>query len=188
MEPDKALLNRAVKTILGFHPGDSKVPHPGVEDLDAAPAVLLCVVHRRIGISEKDLRLEDVSVYCDTNAGADADLVPVDVHGEHKRAEDPLRIPYDLGLVGKSVTQHEELVASEPGNRVVRSDHGAKALPNLDQDLIAYGVSKAVVDVLEVVYIDHQQCDKSSRSARASTACAVRSSSSVRLGRSVSAS
>ena len=121
-----------MKTILGFHPGDSKVSHLGVEDLDAAPAVLLCVVHRGIGVSDKDLRLEDVSVYRDTNAGADADLVPGDVHGGHKCAEDPLRIPHDLRLVGKSVTQYEELVASEPGNRVVRSDYGAKALRHLD--------------------------------------------------------
>ena len=88
-----------------------------------------------------------------------------DVDRASKRGEDPLRVPNDLGLVGRTITQHEELVAPEPGNGVMRPHRTAKAIRHLDQDLVADGVSEAVIDELEAVEIHHEQRDRSSPSA-----------------------
>ena len=82
--------------------------------------------------------------------------------------------------------QQRELVAAEAGDRVVRA--GPRRVSRVGdhvQQLVADVVAEGVVDLLEAVEVEQQQRDGS---PSASSAWAVRSARSLRLGRPVSAS
>ena len=85
--------------------------------------------------------------------------------------------------------EHEELVASEPGDDVGRAHGVAEPVGDDAQELVAGRVAVAVVHELEVVEVDKEDGDRlvAARRARA-IACSRCSWKSRRLGRSVRAS
>ena len=58
---------------------------------------------------------------------------------------------------GQAVEQQEELVAAVAHQFVPAAQHGAHGLSRVEQRGVAGGVAEAVVDLLEVVQIDHGQ-------------------------------
>src|SRR5947209_7977714 len=54
---------------------------------------------------------------------------------------------------------YRELVAADPGDHGARVERMGEALANLAEDLIAGGMSEGVVDLLEVLEIDEQECE-----------------------------
>jgi hypothetical protein len=56
--------------------------------------------------------------------------------------------------VGQVLAQHDELVASEPGDGVLRADSGRQPLGDGAEHLVAHGVPPGVVDGFEAVEVD----------------------------------
>ena len=62
--------------------------------------------------------------------------------------------------------QHRELVAAEPGDVVAGAQRGADPRPELGQHAVAGVVAERVVELLEVVEVDHEQRERAVRLAR----------------------
>ena len=89
------------------------------------------------------------------DAHADGHLDAVEDHGRVEGARHPAR--HGVGdLVVDPFAQHHELVATEMGGGVGRAQHRLDAARRLDEDLVAHGVAKSVVDAFEPVHVAEQ--------------------------------
>ncbi len=73
--------------------------------------------------------------------------------------EHALRQGFGIGRIGQGAGGDDELVAAQPGRRVGFAQHAAQALRHLFQQAVAYEVTQAVIDVLEMVEVEQQQAD-----------------------------
>lgn len=147
----------------------------------AVLAVPLCGVHRHVRIAEQ-LRGGRRGRRGRADAGVHGQrAIPYgDRHG--KRLEDPSGQALRLGGSGRGVEEDGELVPSEAGDRIARAGHGGEPLADLAQQLVARGVTKAVVDGLEVVEVMTSSATSSADSVDArSRARWTRSRSTARL-------
>jgi hypothetical protein len=55
--------------------------------------------------------------------------------------------------------QHRELLAAEAGDEVVPTQQPGESIGHGDQDMIAGGVAESIVDLLEVIEVEHQAGD-----------------------------
>ena len=138
----------------GHHP----VVHRGLEQAVAALPLGLGDVHRGIGVADQLVGIGGVARLDDRDAeaGADDQVVVVELERTAERVEDPLGGLHRRLRVVDVLEQDRELVAAEPGGGVGRADACRDALSHLEQDPVADGVTEAVVDGLEVVEIDEQ--------------------------------
>ena len=125
----------------------------------AVAARLLGVVHRQVGLGEQLLGA----------AGLVADQVAMPMLAVTRDAADPRSADVARGsprsssaatvralaLVGLG-EQHRELVAAEAGEHVGLAQAAAQQLGDAAQELVAGAVAERVVDVLEVVEVEHQ--------------------------------
>src|SRR6478735_9016143 len=105
-----------------------------------------------------------VRVGRDPHAGGDGDRVPgEDDVGD--RGADLLGGDDGAGDVG--VRQHDgELLAAVAAGEVAVPQHGPQRGADVGQYLITDGVTEAVVDVLEVVQVEHQQARRGQGAGR----------------------
>jgi hypothetical protein len=133
--------------------------HLWLEQPVAALALVLCDVHRGVGVADQLVgeRRALADHHRDARAAAHGQLL---VGRAHRRRE---RVDHALGGLDRFVAmldvlqQQRELVTAEAGRRVTGADARGQALADLDQHLVAGGVAEAVVDDLEVVEVqeDH---------------------------------
>ena len=72
-----------------------------------------------------------------------------------------------LGVLAAAILHHHrELLAAEPADDVLRPDDRAQRLGEEAEQLVADGVAVDVVDVLEVVDVEHQHGERHVRAAR----------------------
>ena len=141
----------------GLHGQSShdRVVHLGLEDLETGLALGLRGVHRNVGVTQQFGSRVARLAACDADAGADVDLLA------EKPERNPQRGPDALGDAGGSrdvgvFEQDGELVAAKPRGRVLGADRRPQPMRGLDQDVVAGGVTEAVVDRLEVVEVDEE--------------------------------
>ena len=62
------------------------------------------------------------------------------------------------GILGRIdiLLEHHEFVAAEARHEILRAQHFAQAVGDRAQELIAAGMAKRVVDLLELVEVDEQ--------------------------------
>ena len=101
----------------------------------------------------------------DADARLDPDADPVQVERLLQRGRDALR---DTGAAVAAARdqQHRELVAAEPRDRVAGAHHGGEPLGQLDQQLVPEVVPERVVDLLELVQVQHQDDRLGARARR----------------------
>ncbi len=120
-----------------------------------AGALPLGVVHGDVGASHRLDRLVVGRVDLrHTDADRHDDLEPVERHRAAAVAHAPLGQLQDL-VARRAVAQDRELVAGEPGEHVVRAEHGRHPATELDEQGIARVMTERVVDLLEPVEIEH---------------------------------
>ena len=150
-DPDRQLIRELV--------GTAGCPHDrGVEELDAPATVLLGAVHRRVGLAHELLRLLILGA-AERDAAADPYFQrrgPGRDGWALDRRADTLRDHEHLALAVDTVAQHDELVATEPGDRVGRPQRRLDAPRHVDQHDVTGIVAERVVDRLEVVDIEEQ--------------------------------
>ena len=166
LEPDERLvmklellaLERPLQVGAQLEAGHHPVVHGGLEQAVAALALGLGDVHRGVGVADQLVgvggvpRLDDR----DAEAGADDQVVVVELERAAERVEDPLGGLDRRLRVVDVLEQDRELVAAEAGGGVGGADARGDALGHLEQDPVAGGVAEAVVDGLEVVEVDEQ--------------------------------
>ena len=54
--------------------------------------------------------------------------------------------------------EHHEFVAAEPRHEILRAQHVAQPVGDRAQQLVAAGMTQGVVDLLELIEVDKQQC------------------------------
>ena len=94
----------------------------------------------------------------DADAGADLDQVIVDLVALAEMIDDA---PGETGgvLVRSDVLlEHHEFVAAEPRHEILRAQHLAQPVGDRAQQLVAAGMTERVVDLLELIEVDEQQC------------------------------
>ena len=130
--------------------------HGRLEHAVAALALALGDVHGRVGVADQLVGVGGGSGlgHRDAQAGADDDVVVVELERAGQRLEDPLGgLGGGLDVVDV-LQQDRELVAAEAGGGVGGADAGRDPLGHLEQHPVAGGVAEAVVDGLEVVEVD----------------------------------
>ena len=66
-------------------------------------------------------------------------------------------------LLVAALEQDREFVAAQPGQQIARADAGLDQFRQLAQQFVARGVTERVVDHLELIEIDIEQCVRASR-------------------------
>ena len=116
-------------------------------------------VHRDVGASEQiDHPGRPVAAFGDAGACVDEQPRALDGEGLGDPIEDP---DGDLTafFAGSERDQEGELVAPQPHEQVIVLRAGAEAPCDLSEQLVARGMTEAVVDLLEVVQVDEDQRD-----------------------------
>ena len=142
-------------------PDDGEV-HPRLEELDATLAARLGGVHREVRVTEQVFGRR--SRLGDGHAGAAAGehLLALEVERRAEGGQHPLG-DAARGLAVRLLQQDRELVATEAGDRVLRSHDPAQPLGNRRQQLVAGRVAEAVVDGLEVVQVEEHDGQRATR-------------------------
>ena len=92
-------------------------------------------------------------------AGADGDLLAVEVERHGDRGGDPGGDPLRLAHAAHRTEEHAELVAAEAGDHVGRAGGRHEPVRDLGQQQVAGGVPEALVDHLEPVEVEQDQRD-----------------------------
>ncbi len=159
-EEQLAAAHRVAERILEIVTARDPCTHLGVEQLASTTAVFLGLIQRDVGVSEERAASTSVSdasaipTLADTNASN-----PSRSNGSFKvriRVGDFFR----LGDVGKILTEHDELIAAEPGDGVADSDHCSNAFGGLPKKDVARLVTETVVHHLEVVEVEEQHRER----------------------------
>ena len=137
----------------------------------AVAAVVLRLVHRRVGVLEQGLGVRRVErVEADADGRAHEDLDVGDDEGLTQRAADPagdglggvagaFEVELAVGASG-SGDEEEELVAAVARDDLFRAGRTAQACRDRCEKLVAGLVAEAVVDELEVVEVDEEDGER----------------------------
>ena len=93
----------------------------------------------------------------DADAGADLDQMIVDLVALAQPVDDaPREVGGVLGGVDV-LLEHDEFVAAEARDEILRAQHLAQPVGDRAQQLVAAGMAERIVDLLELVEVDEQQ-------------------------------
>ena len=96
----------------------------------------------------------------DADACGHERLEPVEVERLVQDADHAFGDVFRLGDVGKILTEHDELIATEPGDGVADSDHRSNAFGSLPEKDVSRLVPETVIHHLEVVEIEEQHRER----------------------------
>ena len=130
--------------------------HLRLEDLVAALSPALRRVHGEIGVAKQLITVRTREVECDPDAHSDEHLAASDLQRTPERGQHAFGDVRRLALVGEVLEQHCELVAAQAGGGVLDPEALAETIRHRDQQLVARGVTEAVVDRLEVVHVEKE--------------------------------
>lgn len=135
--------------------------HCRVIDAEIIPAVGFGIIEREVGALQELLRLDAVfRRQRNPDAGADAGLMAVEIEGPANGVDDPQRERDRAFMLGRpSLLDDCKLVAAEARQHVGLANGGLQTPAHLDQQLIAGGMAKRVIDGLELVEIEHHDGD-----------------------------
>lgn len=150
---------RQAQAVFDLQPVDGGIVHFLVEELEVVPPGHLGVVHGGIGILHQRLAIDAIGgIDGDTDTRRcvqveAADLVgTTNVENQLFGHEGNRRAVVDAG-------QHDhELVATEPGDDIAVAHGFLQAVRHFDQQLVADMMAQGVVDHLETVEVDKEQC------------------------------
>ena len=133
--------------------------HLVAEEAEGAAAVRLGAIERHVGVLQQrigaDARRRG---HRDADAGADLDQMIVDLVALAQVIDDSpgenggILVRFDVLL------EHHEFVAAEPRHEILRPQHVAQPVGDRAQQLVAAGMAQRVVDLLELIEVDEQQC------------------------------
>ncbi len=128
-----------------------------VEEDDPVLAARLRGHHRRLGAGDELARVGGVLGALrdpdrDRDPAGEAELDPVEALGQPGREG-------DRALLAAAGDDHGELLAADPADDVCRADARAEVVGEVRQHVVSDGMPEDVVDLLEVVDVDHHDRD-----------------------------
>ena len=128
-----------------------------VEEDDPVLAARLRGHHRRLGAGDELARVGGVLGALrdpdrDRDSAGEAELDPIEALGEPGRER-------DRTLLTAARDDHGELLTADPADDIARADARAEVVGEIRQHVVADRVPEDVVDLLEVVDVDHHDCD-----------------------------
>ena len=155
-------LERAAQLALQHEPLDGRGIHVRYVKRPGIAAVLLGVVHRRIGVADQvDHVLGIVRADRDADARGQVDLLLIHVERAadlvEQRAGEGAEARTVVEVRGQVIHEHRELIAGEPADHGLLAQHPRQPLTQDFQRAIAGGVPEGVVDVLEAVQVEIQE-------------------------------
>jgi hypothetical protein len=119
---------------------------------------LFGAVHGHVGVLEQLRRVGAVlGIHRDPDAGVQVEGDPADAEGLLQRHAQ--LVGHRAGSLGGGAREQDgELVPAEPGDGIGFPQRPGEPLADLDEELIAMVVAEGVVDVLEPVQVQEQQC------------------------------
>ena len=160
-------------------PLDESVPHgerhlcsflddlgePLVEQLDAAAAAFLGVVHRGVGLGDAVERVAMAVDDGDTGARRQREQLTAAAGARCRHdADEATGVLDDEFQGGRLLEHHDELVAADSSHQIVRAG-GTQPLAELGEDAVALAVALRVVHALEPVEIEEDDGARHTRSA-----------------------
>jgi hypothetical protein len=120
-------------------------------------AVAFGTVHRVIGCFE-EISCSLVSGHADRDADARrrACQVPSESHRPPDSIRNSPRDRLDFTCVLHIVEQHGEFVAPDTRDNIAASDAAPEPFPDRDKQAVTRGVTKVIVDLLEVIEVDEE--------------------------------
>ncbi len=131
--------------------------HRLVETLGPVPTPHLGLVHRGIRITQQRLRRAGAVPDHIADTHRDVHELAVDLHSARDLAADPIGQHPRLAFVVDRGAQHDEFVAAETGDRILRANQVGEPSRHRQEHLVTRVVPTAVVDDLETVQVDEQQ-------------------------------
>src|SRR5690606_25392263 len=96
----------------------------------------------------------------DTDARPDLDKVAIDLVSLREPLDDTAGERGRLLRRPDILLKHHELVAAEPGDEILRTQHSPQPVGDHAQQAVAAGMTERIVDLLELIEIDEQQRGK----------------------------
>ncbi len=165
-------LQRTAQLALQHQPLDRGRVHLRRIEGEAVAAVLLRVVHRRVGVADQvDHVLRVLRTERDTDARGQEHFLLIDVVrladlGKH-HAREVRRFGLLVLLFGEALDEQAELVAREPADDGFLRQDVREPFAQYFQRAIARGMSEGVVDLLEPIHVEIQQHDAAVVATRA---------------------
>ena len=183
-----AAVDRVAELVLGLELAHRLDAHPGVEQLDAA-AALLGAVHREVGLPDEILRVR-LPAACagEADARPDRDVVAAQEERLGDRRSRSLGDAQRLALPAQVLAQDHELVPAVADHGVARPEGPLQAARDLDEQIVAGVVAEPVVDRLKPSRSRNRSASEVGWRRARPTATLRRSSRSTRFGRPVSGS
>jgi hypothetical protein len=127
----------------------------------AVLAAALGLVQRRVGRGDQGLLVGRAGRHRDAEAGGRANPAAADKRDRHAGDAPANPLGDALGLDQVRTRQHHgQLLAAVPGHMTAVAHGGLDGPRHRAQDLVPALVAVAVVDLLEVVDVDHHEADR----------------------------
>jgi hypothetical protein len=190
-EEELLLLQRLAQIPLERNPRGDHGLHLRIEETQGIATGRLGLVHGQIGPLHQFV---DILLLATEQGDADTRRIvvlrPGQIVGaientENLLTDDPALLGGLLRLRAEILEHDHELVTAETGDGIAVPNAAGQALGDLLQQQITHGVTERVVERLEVVEVDEQQCTLPPRRALAAMATRRRSCSRRRFGRPV---
>ena len=158
-------LERAAQLALQHQSFDRSGIHAGYVEGAGIAAILFRVIHRRIGIADQvDHIFSVIGTDRDSGAGGQVNLLLVYIKGsadfiEQRAGETPQGLAV-IAIQRQIVDEHGELVARQAADHRVLAQIPRKPLAQDLERAIAGGMAEGVVDLLEPIQVQVQQCER----------------------------
>ena len=146
--------------VFQIQPRKAVAMHARVEHDVLTLAVRFGPIYRDVSVAEDSFNV--VAIWMaqrHADAGGDHHFTSIEGERAAELSSDVVGHRGRLCLAGDAVEQHHELIAAKAGDGVLGPSAGQQSGGRLHQQLVADGVAEAVVDQLETVQVDEQQCD-----------------------------
>ncbi len=148
---------RAAQGVFELQRAVGALLHLAREETEGIAPALFGAVHRGVGAHRQRVVVVAVArIQGDTERGRDVQLVVFDVVWRGERLQhlfSHMRRPLGAG----AGQDENELVAAEPGDRILVAQDMAQAPGDLDQQFVADAVTERVIDVLETIDVHEDQ-------------------------------
>ncbi len=138
----------------------------GFEDVVAVRPRLLGGGDRGIGVTQQVGGTDAVTGHGHADAGAQAQAVTTEPERPQETAEHTFEAGVQCARVAGIVEHQREFVGAEARQRVAAAQAALQPLSHQHDDLVAGGVTEAVVDQPELIEIEHRHGDGLPRPAR----------------------
>ena len=142
---------------LQFEPLQGRLVHEASKHGVRTGATALGAVHRQIRIAQHLIRVLVMRrAERDPDADAGVDLLAANEEFAQQHLVNAIGDACGVFEAGDFVQQDGELVSPQPGDRIARTQEHADPLAEFDQQLVARGVTQAVVHHLESIEVEKQ--------------------------------